>query len=79
VVIGDFDVGWSFGRPVEADSELVVDAYRMLPITIAAERFQAIARWHPKIARVGRGIEIAELAARDLDQIGGKTFRAFPP
>src|SRR5690242_2595746 len=69
VVIDDFDVGWSFGCPVKADAELVVDAYRILPFAIAAERFQTIGRRHPKVAQVGRGIEIVKLTAGDLDQI----------
>jgi hypothetical protein len=63
---------------VEADSELVVDAYRMLPFAIATQHFQTISRWHSKIAQIDRSIEIAKLAARNFDQISGKSLGLSP-
>ena len=72
-----FDVGGAFRRPSEANPELVVDPDRMLPSAIPAERLEPVARRQLQIAQIKRGIEIAELAARDLDQIGRKALRAL--
>jgi hypothetical protein len=77
MVISHFDVGWSFGRPSEANPELVVDPDRILSLAVPLERFQSVAWWQPQVAQIDGGIEIAKLAARDLDQIGRKAFRAF--
>lgn len=49
----------------------------MLALTVLAERLKVIARRQPEVAQIGGGIEIAKLAARDLDQIGREALRAF--
>jgi hypothetical protein len=77
MVISHFDVGWSFGRPSEANPELVVDPDRILSLAVPLERFQSVAWWQPQVAQINSGIEIAKLAPRDLDQIGRKALRAL--
>ena len=77
VVIGHFDVGRSFGRPLEANPELVVDPDRMLSLAVAAKRFKPVAGRQPKVAQIDGGIEIAKFPARDLDQIRREALRAL--
>jgi hypothetical protein len=43
VVIDDFDIGWSFRFPFEADSKLVIDPNAELAFAAAAQRFQPVA------------------------------------
>jgi hypothetical protein len=49
MVVDDFDIGWSFLFPFEADSELVVDPDAVLTGTLAFERLQSIAAKGGKI------------------------------
>lgn len=42
MVVDDFDIGWSFLSPFEADSVLIVDAYAVLSFTRTLERFEAV-------------------------------------
>jgi len=77
MIVHDFDLCRAFRRPDETHSELVVDADRVLSPAIPSQRFEAIAGRRPQIAEIARGVEIARLPTRHLDQIGRKALRAF--
>ena len=51
VVIHDFDSFRARIGPLEAESELVFDADAVLDRAVAAQRLQAVARWHPQIVQ----------------------------
>ena len=50
MVIHDLNLAWPrlAIRPFEADAPLPVDAYRILPLAVATERFQPIASHGPQ-------------------------------
>jgi hypothetical protein len=77
VIVHDLDVCGALGRPNKTDPELVVDPYRMLPFAITSQGFETIARRRIQVGQIGRGVEVPQLAARNLDQIGRKTLRLF--
>ena len=45
MVIYDFNACRTVLGPLETDPVLAIDAYRVLPLTVAVELFQLIARW----------------------------------
>jgi hypothetical protein len=49
----------------------------MLSPTIVFEGFQFVPWRYPQVAQIDRGIEIAELAAGNLRQIGREALRAL--
>lgn len=49
----------------------------MLSLSILAERLKGTARRRLQVAQIMRGIEVAELAARDLHKIGRKALADF--
>jgi hypothetical protein len=52
MVIDDFDVPRTVVPPAKADSPLVVDPDAVLPATIAAEFFEAVARRYPHVVQI---------------------------
>jgi hypothetical protein len=60
VIIDNFNVIWSVLAPDEADPPLIVDPYGVLPIPIALQRVQPVARQtpeNPKRLRVIKDLE----------------------
>ena len=47
----------------------------MLALAIPDKRLEPIARRRPQVAQFSRGIEIAQLASRNREQVGWKTLR----
>jgi len=74
VIVHNFYVPRSGIRPEEADSELVVDADRVLPDAIAAQRFQPIARRRREIAKLSRIVEHSQLADRAPQEVRRKSL-----
>jgi hypothetical protein len=74
VVVHDLDVRRAFRRPKKAYPELVVDPDRVLPFAIASQRLETVAWRRPQVAEIASGVEVAQLPARHLDQIGRKAF-----
>ena len=77
MVVHDFDLCRAFRRPNEAHPKLVVNADRVLPLAIPRKRLKAIAGRRPQIAKIARGVEVAQFPARHLDQIGRKALRTL--
>jgi hypothetical protein len=77
VIVHDLDLSRPFRRPNKAHPELVVDPDRVLPLAIARQRLKTVAWRRPQVAEIARGVEIAQLSARYLDQIGRKALRTF--
>jgi hypothetical protein len=65
MVIDYFDIFRACGSPAEAQTVLIVYTDAVLPLTIATERFQPIARWDTEIFEPGRNLELPQLAACD--------------
>src|SRR5262249_8071230 len=63
--------------PNKAHLELVVDPDRVLPFAIARQRLKMVAWRRPQVAEFVRGVEVAQLPARHLDQIGREAHRTF--
>jgi hypothetical protein len=77
VVVHDLDVRRAFRRPNKAHPELVVDPDRVLSLAIARQCLKAVAWRRPEVAEIDRGVEVAQLPARHLDQIGRKALWTF--
>src|ERR1700747_2095233 len=75
VIVDELHVHRTLPRPHKANPPLIVDANRVLPLSITSERFQPVSRRSSQIAQRGCGIQIAELPPRDCEQIGGKSLR----
>jgi hypothetical protein len=61
MVIDYFDIYWPWRafRPLEANPPLVIDTYVVLPLAVAPERFQTIARQGQVYKRRG-GLQLVE-------------------
>jgi hypothetical protein len=57
VVVDDFDVPRTLRRPDKAHTPLVVDADAVLAKAVTFERFQPIARWRGKVAKIQDGVQ----------------------
>ena len=77
MIVRHFDVGRPLKCPPEADSELVVDPDRVLPLTISLDRLETIAGRLTQVTKIGSGAELAKLAARYLDQIRREALWTF--
>jgi hypothetical protein len=66
VIVHDFDVIRVTRSPNEADTILIVDPNAVLPLTIAMQSLESVARRHPKIANVGGGMQHEKLAVGSL-------------
>ena len=75
MIVHDFDLCRALWRPNKAHAELVVYSDRMLPLTITRQRFETIARRRPQVAETACRIEVTQLPARRLNEIGRKAFR----
>src|SRR6185312_4768911 len=70
MVVNDFNFMGVATLPEEADAPLVVDPDAVLAFAVALQGFQAIGWRNAEVIQGRRGIEHAELAARDLLDIG---------
>jgi hypothetical protein len=61
MVVSDLDVFWPTIGPDEADAVLLIDANRMLPVTISTQRFKPIPWRKAQTAERDRSIELVEL------------------
>ena len=64
MIVNDFNLLWSGFRPDKTDAELVVDANAVLPGAVAFQRFEPVARGHPKIIKPKRLMQVQQLPAR---------------
>jgi hypothetical protein len=64
VVVHDLDIFSACVRPTEAQTELIVYADAMLPLTIPFQGFQPIPRGHPQIAQSTCDFQLPQLAPR---------------
>ncbi len=64
MVIDDFDVVCVSIQPAEADTPLVVDAYAVLSLAVALERFETISGRNPQIPQTAGLAQVQELAPR---------------
>jgi hypothetical protein len=65
MVVHNFDIFGAGGGPSEADSELVIDSYAVLPGPVSAKQFQAVSRRHAKVAEPHGDLQLSKLAPRD--------------
>jgi hypothetical protein len=49
MVVHDFDIGWTGGRPSKYDSPLLVDPDRMFSDEIAFQSLETIAGWDGEV------------------------------
>jgi hypothetical protein len=64
VAVHDLDTFSACVRPTEAQTELIVYADAMLPLTISFQGFQPIPWGHPQIAQTSRNLQLPQLAPR---------------
>src|SRR5271170_6576137 len=62
VVVDHFDILGAHRGPPKADTELIVDADRMLPLSVARESLQAVARRGAEIVQSRGGMEHREFS-----------------
>jgi hypothetical protein len=77
MVIGDLDVFRSFISPNEAHPELIVDPDRMLSGPILGQSLKSISWRRAQVVQIGCSIEISELSAGNLHEVGWKALRAL--
>src|SRR5947208_1531515 len=63
VIIDDLDVPRVTMTPSEAYPPLIVDANAVLALPIAAEEFQVVSRWTPKIVQLPGSIDRQKLGS----------------
>lgn len=80
VVVSYLDVCGTCGCPGEADAPLVVDADAVLPLAVAVQLLEAVARRNPKVVDVFGGVEDQELAVSNSLKVGAERadVRAMP-
>src|SRR3990172_8274234 len=64
VVINDLHVFGADIRPNEADAVSVVDANAMLPLSVAAQRFQLVAGRYPEPPQQKNRVKLVKLTSR---------------
>lgn len=52
MVVGDFDIGGPFGRPLKTDTVLIIYPNAVLPFSVTPQRFESIGWRRPKIGKV---------------------------
>ena len=77
MIIDDFDIYHTGLRPAEADPPLVVYPDGVLPLPIALQGFQPVARRRPQILQIGGQIDSTKTALRTSDEIGRKSLGSF--
>jgi hypothetical protein len=79
MIINDFDAGRPLRGPHETNPPLIIDAYRMLSLSIACQGFKLVAWRSAKIGQDNGSIDHLELAAGDLQRMpDGKPFGFSP-
>ena len=69
MVVADFNIIGLAVLEQKADSPLVVDGNRMLPLAVASKRMQPIARWNPEVAESGRRVYLFKLSQGPLHNV----------
>jgi hypothetical protein len=64
VIVNDLDVEGVCNFPAKADPPLIADADTVLHLALALQRFESVARWHPKIIESKRSMQVQQLPAR---------------
>jgi len=62
----------------EAEPPLLVDADAVLSLAIPRERLNAVAGRRPQVAKIGRGVEVAQFPRATLTRSAGKPFGLSP-
>ena len=80
MVVGDLDVCRTGRCPGEADAPLVVDSDAVLPLPVAMQLLEAVARRYSKVVDVFGGVEDQELAVGNSLKVGAELadVRAIP-
>ena len=66
MVVNDLNPFWTSVASLEADTPLIIDSDTVLPRTITAQTLKPIARGNPKILQTTRGVNLPQLAQRDV-------------
>ena len=61
MVVHNFNVDWAIRRPAEANAPLIVDPNAELPLAVAFQSLQPIARRRSQVCQPNCGIELVEL------------------
>jgi len=69
MVVSDLDLVWAAFSPDEADPEAIIDADRVLALSIALQRLQAVPRRSPKVVQPRGLIQLIELPPADREDI----------
>ena len=77
MIVHDLDVAWPFVRPPEADAPLRVDPDAVLTGTVAAQRFEPVARQPCKVQKRLRAVQQNQ-SARGLAGEALKCRNALP-
>ncbi len=75
MIVNNFNIFRIAILPDEAHPKLIIDADAVLAGAITLQCFKVVAGWRPQILKAGRGIDVAQLASADREQIGRETFR----
>lgn len=62
MVVHDFNIGWTFVRPDEANSPALIDTDAVLLFSVRLKCFEMVCRRCPEVVEGGRGIQHIELA-----------------
>jgi len=62
VVVDNFNVGGSFGRPAETQTELIIDPDALLALAVPCQRLESVARWRPQKLQSIRGVQLSQFA-----------------
>lgn len=65
MVINDLHILSAMPRPTEADSPLIIDPNAVLPLTVAPQSLQAIARRNAQVIEASGDLELPQLATSD--------------
>src|SRR3546814_8817665 len=64
VVVDDLDIGGLRALPAKTHAELVVDAHAVLPLAVAPQCSQAVARRDTQVVEVSRPVELFAIESR---------------
>ena len=64
MIIDDLNLFGCLLTPQETEAPLIVDPDAVLAAAVAGKRLQPVARWRPKVGKLGRCVEHVELAQR---------------
>jgi hypothetical protein len=79
MIVDDLDIEGIPISPNEANSVLVVDAYRVLSLAIMFERVQSVIGWNRQVLQLTGRIEHPELSPATLSRVAGNPLGHSPP